>query len=57
MIWAENIARMKKCRQIFLGKPKTKRPLGKLDLDRRIIFKWILEKNNRGGRYWLNRDQ
>jgi hypothetical protein len=31
------------CR-VLMGKPEGNRPLGRLDVSGRIIFKWILEK-------------
>lgn len=30
--------------KILAGKPETKRPLGKSPVDRRIILKWMLQK-------------
>jgi hypothetical protein len=30
--------------RILVGKPDGKRPLGRLDVDGRIILKWILER-------------
>jgi hypothetical protein len=32
--------------RIFVGKPEGKRPLGTLEVDGRIILKWILERQD-----------
>jgi hypothetical protein len=45
---------------ILVGKPEGKRPLEDLDIDGRIIWKWILEEQH-GGMAWIplaqDRDQ
>ena len=45
--WAVHVARMEEGRSAFkilTSKPTGKRPLGRLDIDRRTILEWILKK-------------
>jgi hypothetical protein len=44
-----------KCVQILLGKPEGKGPVGYLDVEGRIILKWILGKQ--GERLWTELDR
>jgi hypothetical protein len=47
MRWAGHVARMGETRnayRILVGKPEGKRPLGRQDVGRWKILKWILER-------------
>jgi hypothetical protein len=47
MRWAGYVARMGEGRgvhRVLVGKPEGKRPLGDLDVDGRIILRWIFRK-------------
>jgi hypothetical protein len=49
MIWAMDVARMgemKNTYRILVGKPKRKRPLGRLGVGGSIILEWILGKQD-----------
>ena len=47
MRWAGHVARMEEGRgvhRVLVGKPEGKRPLGDLDVDGRIILRWMFGK-------------
>ena len=59
MRWVGHVARMGERRGVYrvlVGKPKGKRPLGRSDVDGRIILRWIFRKWDVGiwtGSRWL----
>jgi hypothetical protein len=49
MIWAcSEYGGEERCIQGFVGKPEEKRLLGRSDIDRKIILKWIFRKWDMG---------
>jgi hypothetical protein len=42
---------------IWVGKPEGERPLGRLDVDGRIILRWIFRKWDVGGMDWIELTQ